>query len=454
MSADSARLNCSFQMPRLLLYPAVILTDFKRDGDGLAQPGSYRVLSPRVEITAGVLEEPAGWRRACSCQPAAPPTHGLIAPWHEPLLPASIRQGSRPQKMIPPHDVWVSVLMTVSLCPSRDMLLMCLKPTPSFWLKWCSGCPTKSKRLLTPTHEFHLLSLTIPGFTISLRWARIHHHDCLFYLFSLYWQAASMSPSDLYLFILPVPDDSADTVCQETSQEAAAVYLRLKGKVPAAEGPAHSWLPHAQHQEASGGAGHLPASRCRHGHVRLSTPVWHAHQSGECPPGRNLSAFIPSLWSVYSVFRCDNLTWFVADGASEGLRWDCDTEDNQLAEVLHEGWLYVVQVTFSDIWFISTLTNSVLLFLHPAVLYFLLQVSFLVDEGVSPVLLQLLSCALCGSKVVTSSSSSSFSGGSAGSSGQTGASQSSQSKSSSKKSKKEDKEKDKDGSSINHLDIF
>ncbi|XP_017342515.1 E3 ubiquitin-protein ligase UBR4 isoform X1 [Ictalurus punctatus] len=72
-----------------------------------------------------------------------------------------------------------------------------------------------------------------------------------------------------------------------------------------------------------------------------------------------------------------------------------------------------------------------------SVLYFLLQVSFLVDEGVSPVLLQLLSCALCGSKVLAASSS----GGSSGA----GASQSSQSKSSSKKSKKEDKEKDKEG---------
>lgn len=82
--------------------------------------------------------------------------------------------------------------------------------------------------------------------------------------------------------------------------------------------------------------------------------------------------------------------------------------------------------------------------LLPAVLYFLLQVSFLVDEGVSPVLLQLLSCALCGSKVLASSSSS-FSGGGSGSAGQGGASQSSQSKSSSKKSKKEDKEKDKEG---------
>ncbi|XP_031761327.1 E3 ubiquitin-protein ligase UBR4 isoform X1 [Xenopus tropicalis] len=78
-----------------------------------------------------------------------------------------------------------------------------------------------------------------------------------------------------------------------------------------------------------------------------------------------------------------------------------------------------------------------------SVLYFLLQVSFLVDEGVSPVLLQLLSCALCGSKVLSASS---FSGSNAQpSSGQAG----SQTKSSTKKSKKEDKEKDKEGESAN-----
>lgn len=92
--------------------------------------------------------------------------------------------------------------------------------------------------------------------------------------------------------------------------------------------------------------------------------------------------------------------------------------------------------------------SFVLFCVCPAVLYFLLQVSFLVDEGVSPVLLQLLSCALCGSKVLASSASSSFSGSGSGSTGQTGGSQTSQSKSSSKKSKKEDKEKDKDGGSI------
>ncbi|XP_070615566.1 E3 ubiquitin-protein ligase UBR4 isoform X3 [Erythrolamprus reginae] len=79
-----------------------------------------------------------------------------------------------------------------------------------------------------------------------------------------------------------------------------------------------------------------------------------------------------------------------------------------------------------------------------SVLYFLLQVSFLVDEGVSPVLLQLLSCALCGSKVLSGSasagsSSTSVPGGS--SSGQP----SGQSKSSTKKSKKEDKEKEREG---------
>ncbi|XP_055978695.1 E3 ubiquitin-protein ligase UBR4 isoform X1 [Sorex fumeus] len=84
-----------------------------------------------------------------------------------------------------------------------------------------------------------------------------------------------------------------------------------------------------------------------------------------------------------------------------------------------------------------------------SVLYFLLQVSFLVDEGVSPVLLQLLSCALCGSKVLAalaasagSSSASSSSAPSASSSGQ-----STQSKSSTKKSKKEEKEKEKEGES-------
>ncbi|XP_030194560.1 E3 ubiquitin-protein ligase UBR4 isoform X5 [Gadus morhua] len=89
-----------------------------------------------------------------------------------------------------------------------------------------------------------------------------------------------------------------------------------------------------------------------------------------------------------------------------------------------------------------------------SVLYFLLQVSFLVDEGVSPVLLQLLSCALCGSKVLATSSSSSSSssggggGGSGGGGGPPGGSQPSQTKSSSKKSKKEDKEKDKDGEGV------
>lgn len=101
------------------------------------------------------------------------------------------------------------------------------------------------------------------------------------------------------------------------------------------------------------------------------------------------------------------------------------------------------------------LTSSVIpeltpIFLLTAVLYFLLQVSFLVDEGVSPVLLQLLSCALCGSKVLAalaastgSSSVASSSAPAATSSGQA----TTQSKSSTKKSKKEEKEKEKEGRS-------
>jgi E3 ubiquitin-protein ligase UBR4 len=42
-----------------------------------------------------------------------------------------------------------------------------------------------------------------------------------------------------------------------------------------------------------------------------------------------------------------------------------------------------------------------------SVLSFLLQVSCLLDEGVSPTILQLLQCAICGSKANSSSSSSS-----------------------------------------------
>lgn len=82
----------------------------------------------------------------------------------------------------------------------------------------------------------------------------------------------------------------------------------------------------------------------------------------------------------------------------------------------------------------------------PAVLYFLLQVSFLVDEGVSPVLLQLLSCALCGSKVLSAASSSGSSSTSTSASTGSGSGQpAGQSKSSTKKSKKEEKEKEREG---------
>ena len=79
-----------------------------------------------------------------------------------------------------------------------------------------------------------------------------------------------------------------------------------------------------------------------------------------------------------------------------------------------------------------------------SVLYFLLQVSFLVDESVSPVLLELLSCALCRGKFVASSASS-FSGGGSGGNGQIEVSQSFQNMSSSDKSKPEDREKHMEG---------
>ncbi|KAB0396728.1 hypothetical protein E2I00_019849, partial [Balaenoptera physalus] len=73
--------------------------------------------------------------------------------------------------------------------------------------------------------------------------------------------------------------------------------------------------------------------------------------------------------------------------------------------------------------------------------------SFLVDEGVSPVLLQLLSCALCGSKVLAALAASAgpSSASSSSAPGATGSGQATtQSKSSTKKSKKEEKEKEKE----------
>jgi len=97
-------------------------------------------------------------------------------------------------------------------------------------------------------------------------------------LSSLKTQIQPLTPSP---FSLSVSDDSTDTIRQEASQKAAVVYLRLKGKISSAEGSAHSWLPCAQHQEAPGGAGHLPPCWCGHSHFWLSSAVRHTHQSGK-----------------------------------------------------------------------------------------------------------------------------------------------------------------------------
>lgn len=54
----------------------------------------------------------------------------------------------------------------------RVMLLMCLRPILSFSLRWYWGFHTKSKRLLTPIPESHLLSLITRGSTSSQRWVK------------------------------------------------------------------------------------------------------------------------------------------------------------------------------------------------------------------------------------------------------------------------------------------
>lgn len=78
-----------------------------------------------------------------------------------------------------------------------------------------------------------------------------------------------------------VPDDPADAVCAQAGAQAAAVHLRLQREVQAAARPAHAGLARARHQEAAGGAGHLPAGRRRHGILGLRLAVRHPHQPGK-----------------------------------------------------------------------------------------------------------------------------------------------------------------------------
>lgn len=77
----------------LLFSLSVVVTDFQRYSDSLAQSWCHWLLSPCTEITSGVLEEPAGWRGACGHQPAPPPTHGILPTRHESFLLASVCQG-------------------------------------------------------------------------------------------------------------------------------------------------------------------------------------------------------------------------------------------------------------------------------------------------------------------------------------------------------------------------
>lgn len=128
------------------LFLPVILADFECHSHCPAQPGRHWLLSPCAQIAPGVLEEPAGWRRACGHQPAPPPAHSLLSPRHEPFLPAPICQGIRTSKSWILKWETVECRLEVNSCVAplvRDMLLMCLKPTPSYWQKWCSGCRIK-----------------------------------------------------------------------------------------------------------------------------------------------------------------------------------------------------------------------------------------------------------------------------------------------------------------------
>lgn len=168
--------HCTHMLDALFFYLPVIFAYFECHSDCLAQPWCYWLLSPRAQIPPWVLEEPTGWRGACGHKPAPPTTHSFLSTRHEPFLPAPICQGIRQQqaslslKQKKSDFHTRNCVWTYCVAPSlRDMLLMCLKPTHNFWLKWCSGCRIRSRRLLTPTHVSHLLYLTIPGSTICLK---------------------------------------------------------------------------------------------------------------------------------------------------------------------------------------------------------------------------------------------------------------------------------------------
>lgn len=77
----------------LLFCLSVFIVDFQCHSHSPAQPWRHWLLSPCAQITPGVLEEPAGWRRACGHQPASPPTHSILPTRHESFFPSTICQG-------------------------------------------------------------------------------------------------------------------------------------------------------------------------------------------------------------------------------------------------------------------------------------------------------------------------------------------------------------------------
>lgn len=266
----------SFSLPVILAY-------FKRHSDSLAQPWVHWLLSPCAQIAPGLLEEPTGRRRACDNQPAPPPTHSLLSPRHEPFLPAPIRQGNR---LLHLNKWWV----LYKECSFK--LVMLLLPLGTCgWCVWSllpaidwNGAPAAISDQEDCWHQpTHPTSCLWPFLVLlSVGSKPLSENDlCAFPFQPLSSLQTQIQLLTLSPFSLSVSDDSTDTIRQEASQKAAVVYLRLKGKIPPAEGSAHSWLPCAQHQEAPGGAGHLPPCWCGHSHFWLSSAVRHPHQSGK-----------------------------------------------------------------------------------------------------------------------------------------------------------------------------
>ncbi len=112
------------------LFLPVVFSHLQCNSYRSAQHGSDRLLPACAQIPAGVLEDSAGRGGANGHQSAPKTSHFLLTPRHEPLLPASVCQGTG----------WVlkSLLLCIMYCIRKNMIFklwVCFSG-PCCWCVW------------------------------------------------------------------------------------------------------------------------------------------------------------------------------------------------------------------------------------------------------------------------------------------------------------------------------